>query len=973
MAENRHGFKLIEEREVAEINSLVRRYQHVKSGAELLSLSNDDPNKVFGVTFRTPPQDSTGIAHILEHSVLCGSQRFPVKEPFVELLKGSLQTFLNAFTYPDKTCYPVASQVTRDLYNLAQVYLDAVFHPLITPEIFQQEGWHYELGDMHGPLTCKGVVYNEMRGVYSSPDSLLHEYSQQLLFPDSTYGLDSGGDPDKIPSLTYEQFKDFHRRYYHPSNARIWIYGDHPEEERLEFLDRYLGDFKQQPPLPNVELQPARELCTTEVRSYAVTEDDGENGCRVTVNWLLPETVDPEQTLSLIILENALLGLSSSPLRKKLIDSGYGEKLTGVGLETELRQLFFSTGLQGVPRSKTAEVEALILETLEEVAAEGFDKEVVEAACNTVEFALRENNTGSFPKGLALMLSALTTWLYDEDPFLMLEFDKPLRSAVVKSLAGNGYLEQLISDHLVNNRHRVTLLLEPDSGLSERIRRQEEQKLKDALQQMSEQEKQDVMDTAERLRARQEAPDPVEALRTIPVLTVNDLERRTKVVPVNVSESAGERLFEHVQPTNGIAYVDLGFSIERVEPRLRPWLKLFGRALLELGTAQQDSVSLTRRISRSTGGIHPQTLITPIEFVDRPVAGWFFLRGKVMYDRAEELFSILQEVLLEPRLDNRERFLQLLLEERARLEQRLVPGGHQLTMRRVQAMLEPGGRLKEEIEGVAYLEFIRNRCERAAEDWKGIQRELVELHRSLIARGAVDLNITAESSAQPRLQKFADTLCGNLPEGTASGYGFSGELLPQQPELLTAPIQVNFVSKGARLFQPDEKPDGAAGVVSRFLKTGWLWDRIRVVGGAYGAFCSLSRLNGTFVFASYRDPNLSSTLDVYDKTAEFLRGFQPDRETLEKAVLGRIGDLDRYELPDAKGFHNMLNRLRGVTPELEQEQRDQVFSTTVDDFHRLGERMLDLADSKAVSILSSEQSFEEAQTSCPGIIRRKLL
>lgn len=973
MADTVHGFLLVEEREIPGIDAQARRYRHEKSGADLISIRNSDPNKVFGISFRTPPEDSSGVAHILEHSVLCGSERFPVKEPFVELLKGSLQTFLNAFTYPDKTCYPVASQVTQDLYNLAEVYLDAVFHPLITPEIFQQEGWHYELENMDGPLTCKGVVYNEMRGVYSSPDSLLHEYSQQLIFPDSVYGLDSGGDPKKITGLSYQQFRDFHRRYYHPSNARIWFYGDHPEEERLAFLDRHLQRFERQPVPDGVALQPQRALCRTEVRRCAAGQGEDGGGTRVTVNWLLPETADAERTLGLIVLENALLGMSSSPLRKKLIDSGLGEKICGIGLETELRQMYFSTGLQGVAREQAPEVEALILETLEEIAESGLEEEVVAAACNTVEFSLRENNTGSFPRGLALMLASLTTWLYDEDPFLMLEFEQPLRRVVEQALAGKGYLEGLIREFLTANRHRVTLILEPDPGYEEELRREAEAGFAATLQQMSDLEKQSVMETASRLLERQEAPDPEEALRTIPVLKPEDLDRQSRRIRETVAVAEGVRYHLHPQPTNGVAYFDIGFDLSGVAPHLRPWLRLFGRALLELGTAKESGVSLTRRISRTTGGIGARTVITPTEDPARPTGAWFFLRGKVMADRAQELFAVLEDVLLTPKLDERERFMQLLQEERARLEQRLVPGGHQVTMRRVQAMLHPAARLTEELEGISWLEFLRRQEARAGSDWSAVQSELEQLLRELVVRRGVEINITAEEERLDALRGQAEQLAARLPLPQHDLYGFPDTVLDPVPEFWTAPAQVNFVAKGARLFAPGTTPDGALGVVARFLKTGWLWDRIRVVGGAYGAFCSLSRLSGTMVFASYRDPNLAETLEVYDKTAEFLRGFTPGQDVVEKAILGRIGDLDSYELPDAKGFHALMDRLRGTTPEQEQLQRDQIFAVTAADFQRFGELLASFSSSGAVSILGSARQAEDAQRAVAGLTVRPLL
>ncbi|KPV51572.1 peptidase M16, partial [Kouleothrix aurantiaca] len=403
------GFELVEDRDIPEINTRAQLYRHAKTGAELLSLQNDDENKVFGITFRTPPSDSTGVAHILEHSVLCGSRKYPVKEPFVELIKGSLQTFVNAMTYPDKTCYPVASQNVQDFYNLIDVYLDAVFFPRLTPAVLQQEGWHYELDTPDGPLSYKGVVYNEMKGVYSSPDSVLGEQSQQVLFPDTTYSVDSGGNPRNILDLTFEQFTDFHTRYYHPSNSRIFFYGDDDPTERLKLLDAYLSEFERAEVDSAVALQSRFDEPRRVARTYAGTQEDGEKKAMLTLNWMLDEIADIETDLGLGILSYILIGTSASPLRKALIDSGLGEDLTGGGLNDSLRQMTFSVGLKGIDSHDADAVEALILQTLTQLAQAGIDPETVDAAMNTVEFSLRENNTGSFPRGIALMLRALNT------------------------------------------------------------------------------------------------------------------------------------------------------------------------------------------------------------------------------------------------------------------------------------------------------------------------------------------------------------------------------------------------------------------------------------------------------------------------------------------------------------------------------------------------------------------------------------
>src|SRR5215831_16822364 len=486
-----HGFELIREQKVAEINALARHYRHDATGAELLSLVNNDENKVFGVSFATPPKDSTGVAHILEHSVLCGSRKYPIKEPFVELMKSSLNTFLNAMTFPDKTCYPVASQNVQDFYNLIDVYLDAVFFPRLTSQIFQQEGWHYEIDAPDAPLTYKGVVFNEMKGNYSSPDSLLSEFSQRSLYPDITYGVDSGGEPKHIPDLTYEQLKAFHGRYYHPSNAKLFFYGDDDPDERLRLLDARLREFNRITVDALVPLQPRFSAPKRLTHSYPAGEAGRAPGepakeAMLTVNWMLDEPADVESALALNILEEILVGTPAAPLYKALIDSGFGEALAGRGLDDGLRQPMFSIGLKGIDLSNAERIDALIADTLSGLAHNGIDPLTIEAAVNTVEFRLRENNTGAFPRGIAFMLRALQVWLHGRDPLAPLAFERPL-AAIKARLAGDKrYFETLLKQSLIDNPHRTVLMLKPDPDLAERNAQQERVRLEAVRAGMSE-------------------------------------------------------------------------------------------------------------------------------------------------------------------------------------------------------------------------------------------------------------------------------------------------------------------------------------------------------------------------------------------------------------------------------------------------------------------------------------------------------
>lgn len=967
-----HGFELLREQEIPELKTLARLYRHAATGAELLSLINDDENKVFGIVFRTPPKDSTGVAHILEHAVLCGSRKYPVKEPFVELLKGSLKTFLNAFTYPDKTCYPVASQNLQDFYNLIDVYLDAVFHPRITPRIFQQEGWHHDIDDPDAPLTFKGVVYNEMKGAYSSPDTLLAEYSQQSLFPDTTYGLDSGGDPKVIPHLTYEQFKSFHEQFYHPSNARIFFYGDDPPEERLRLMSQALEGFSFRKADSAIPLQPPFEAPREIVKFYAAAGDAAEGDPRasramVTVNWLLGETLDPEMSLALSILNHALLGMPGAPLRKALIESGLGDDLAGHGLEDELRQMFFSVGLKGIQPEDAGKVQALILDTLSRLAREGIDEETIEASVNTVEFRLRENNTGMYPRGLVLMLRALTTWLYDGDPLSHLAFEKPLAAVKARIQSDKEYFPKLLKSMFLDNPHRTTVLLKPDAELSRREDAEMRAGLEELKKRLSEAEVARLVQDTLELRELQTRPDPPEALATIPRLKVEDLERFNKVLPIEVSQVGATKLLTHDIFTNGILYLDLGFDLSSLPRELVPYTSLMGRSFTEMGTEKEDYVRLSQRIGRKTGGIYPE-IFASTRADSRESATWLFLRGKAMTHQTSDLLDIFRDLLLSVRLDNVDRFRQMTLEEKSRVEQRLVPNGHQFVNLRIRSHFNESDWFGEQVSGISYLFFLRDLVRRLDEDWPAVLQELEAVRSALIDGRKMIVNVTGEAAD---LQRIASSLQGFIGELPQSG-GSEGRTVvwrrdsPPLFEGLSIPSQVNYVGKGMNLLDLGYPCRGSALVAAGYLRTTWLWERVRVQGGAYGAFSHLDRHSGSLVFVSYRDPNLESTLDIFDGCAEFLRGDSLSAEEISKAVIGAIGQLDAYLLPDAKGYKSMLRYLKGETEDDRQRLREEVLATTAADFRSFADVLDHLKDRGIVKVLGSDRAIEESLARNPG-------
>jgi len=964
-----HGFELLREQEIPEYKTQARHYRHIKTGAELLSLINEDENKCFGISFRTPPSDSTGVAHILEHSVLCGSRKYPLKEPFIELAKGSLKTFLNAFTYPDKTCYPVASTNTQDFYNLIDVYLDSVLYPRLTPQTLQQEGWHYELENLDDPLVFKGVVFNEMKGAYSSPDAVLYEKAQQSLFPDNTYGVDSGGSPKHIPDLTYEQLKSFHQTYYHPSNSRIFFYGDDDAEERLRLLNEWLKEFDRLEIDSAVPLQPRFPAPKRFTHTYAAGEEESEKGM-VMVNWMLDEVTDPATVLALHILAHTLMYTSASPLKKTLIDSSLGEDVVG-GFSDYLRQVTFAAGLKGIAPDDSDKVEALVLDTLRKLAEEGIDPAMIEAAFNLTEFRLRENNTGSFPRGLALMLNALDTWLHDGDPLAHLAFEKALAEVKARLAAGR-YFEGLIDQYLLQNPHRTTVILTPDPAQAEREEAEEQARLAELRSQLGAPQLQAIIEDTKYLKQLQDTPDTPEVLAMIPSLKLSDLDRKNKTIPLAEMAHEGAKILYHDLFTNGIIYCDIGLNVRLLPSALLPYLNLFGRSLTGMGTEQEDFVRLIQRIGSKTGGVWHSAFIAPVRetpgAVTQPSTSWLFLRGKALPSQTTDLLAIMRDVLLSVRLDNRERFAQMALEEKARLESALVPSGSHFVDTRLNAHFNEAGWANEQMGGVSYLFFLRELVERIENDWPSVLAALEQIRSLLLNRSALICNVTTDAATwgvfEPQLKEFLDALPATAPALAAwtpdFGLGFEG---------MTIPATVNYVGKAANLYQLGYQEHGSAHVITNYVNTTWLWERVRMRGGAYGAFCGFDATSGIFSYGSYRDPNLLDTLNNYDGTAQFLRELDLGDLELTRSIIGVISGMDFYQLPDAKGWSSMVRYLTGQTDELRQRRREEVLSTTQRDFRDFAGVLDEVNEHGLVIVLGSPADIEAVNEARPDWLK----
>lgn len=955
-----HGFELIREEVIAELNTQAKYYRHIQTGAEFLSLENDDENKVFGVAFRTPPTDSTGLPHILEHCVLSGSRKYQVREPFVELVKGSLKTYLNAFTGPDRTVYPVASQNLKDFYNLVDVYLDAVFHPLITPHHLQQEGWHYELDKVDDTLVYKGVVFNEMKGVYSSPDNVLGRAGRTLLFPDTPYGVDSGGDPREIPNLTYAQFKAFHERYYHPSNARLFFYGDDPVEKRFAILNEYLSGFTAVNPHSELPLQAPFSQPQSHSLTYGV--DGAENLQKkgyVLMNWALPEIKDPQLETRLAILSHVLLGTSGSPLRKTLIDSGLGESVIGGGLSSYMRQMTFGVGLKGVDADNIAPIETLILDSLAQLAESGFDEDLIEAAINTLEFGLRENNTGSMPRGLILFMRVLGGWMYDGDLFDHLGYEETLTAVTHHIRTDKTSLTSLIPTYLLQNPHRLTITLRPDPEHNQRLEADEKARLAEIQAKLSQAEREQIVAQTHELRQRQSTPDSAETLASIPRLKLSDLDKVNKSIPSELlEERPGLPILYHDLFTNGIVYLDLAFNLHQIPADLLPYVGLFGRLLLEMGTEKEDYVKLSQRIGRKTGGIYPGSL-NGTHLHSKESITWFTVRGKSTLAQAPDLLDLLRDMLLTVRLDNRDRLRQILLQSKAGKESNLIPSGHGVAGSRLRAQFVEADWVDEQMGGLEALFFVRRLLQEIETDWPAVLARLETVRQTLFHSGAMIVNVTLDSANWQTFQPQLSGFLAGLPSRPVVLASWQRPLTVVN-QGLTLPSQGNYVAKGMNIYPYGYQAHGSTAVITNYLRMTWLWEQVRAQGGAYGVFCQFDRYSGLLNYVSYRDPNLLKTLHAYDQTPPYLRQLQLSDDELTKAIIGTISNMDSYQLPDAKGYTAFVRYLLGLTHDNYQELRDQVLGTTAQDFKNFADILEQVARHGNVVVMGSPEAIETA-------------
>ena len=952
-----HGFRLLKQQTVPEIDAKGYAFVHEKSGARLFFLENDDDNKVFSISFRTTPADDTGVAHIVEHSVLCGSRKYPLKEPFVELVKGSLNTFLNAMTFPDKTMYPVASRNDKDFQNLMDVYLDAVFYPVMkeTPEIFQQEGWHYEIESAAEPLRYSGVVYNEMKGALSSPDDVLENKVMLSLYPDTTYGFESGGDPDAIPTLTYEGFCAFHSRYYHPSNSYIYLYGALDIEEKLAYLDReYLSSFDRIEPHSEIALQkPFGEMVRQEA-AYSISEGEKESEKTfLALSWLVGEADDAEAMLALDILQHALLQTEAAPLKKALMDAKIGKDVSS-SFEDALRQPYMSLIVTGSEAERADELCSLTEKELRRLVDDGIDKTLLEASINRLEFKVREADFGTSPKGLVYNIKIMNSWLYDADPALYLYYEE-LFQRMREGLKGR-YFEEVLEKRLLKNTHRSLVVLKPSKTLSAERDKALAEALEKKKQSFTSEEIEGIVEMNKRLKERQESPETPEALATIPLLALSDIRREVEKLPLVEREIEGcKTLFSDVF-TNKIAYINLWFDAQGVPQEHIPYIYLLTGLLDAVDTESHTYAELSNISNLHTGGISYENSAIARTGEPDSCLPLFRVRARAFVRKLPELFSFLAEVLTESKFTDKKRLEELCGQCRAVLEARVMSASQRSMAARIASYLSPAGAYNEQAM-LSFYSFVADITDHFDERFEELSRTLASLLPLVFTQGGLTIGVTLSEDEYGAFAEEAQKFCCRLPQEKAKPQRYSFDVRAKNEGILSS-SRVQYVGKAANFLRLGFSYTGSMDVLETILRYDYFWTKIRVQGGAYGAFTQISRV-GTLFFSSYRDPNLKETLDVFDKTSDYLASFDVSDREMVKFIIGTISTLDVPLTPQLKGSVAQDRFFRQLTDADRQKTRDEILATCQEDIRALAAVVDACMKENILCVFGNEEKLKE--------------
>lgn len=953
-------YEILDEHRVEDVQSDGFILRHKKSGARIAILSNNDDNKVFYIGFRTPPEDETGVPHIIEHTTLCGSKKFPVKDPFIELAKGSLNTFLNAMTYPDKTVYPVASCNDQDFKNLMDVYLDAVFNPNITKyeEIFKQEGWHYELTGKDDELKINGVVYNEMKGAYSSPDEVLSSQIYRSLFPDNTYSKDSGGNPEYIPKLTYEAYLDFYHKYYHPSNSYIYLYGDMDVVERLVWLDKeYLSLYDYKKVNSEINKQPAFDKIKNVEAQYSITMDDSqENKTYLSYNRVVGDSLDEMLYQAFDVLDYALVSSPGAPVKQALIDAGIGDDVYG-SYDAGILQPVFSFVAKNANASQADEFESIIENTLKEVVKTGINKEALLAGINSSEFKFREADFGQFPKGLLFGLNCLDSWLFDDmKPFIHLEclgtFAK-LRKAV-----DTDYFEKLIQEYLLDNTHGSSVTVKPKRGLGNEREEALAKELSDYKASLSDEEIKKLIEDTEHLKKYQEEPSSDEDLRKLPMLTRADMKKNAMPFSNIEDELLDVKVVRHDIESNGIDYISFLFDAGDFAQNELGYLGFFTNALGLVSTEKYSYTDLANATNIYTGGISTGTASHP-DIKDRNNFVFKFeVKLKVLEKNLDKALELMEQMLLTSDFTDTKRLGELVAQIKARLQANLSSSGHLVAAMRSMSSFSRYALYQDELKGIAFYRSICRIEKELSESPVSVSDKLAAIAKKLFARNRMLISFTgnneAYGNAKPSLKKVITGFNKMSAVGNQAEVHFN-----TAKEAFIDASQIQYVAKTGDFICEGYEYTGALRLLRIILSYDYLWINVRVKGGAYGCMNTFLR-SGESYFVSYRDPNLSDTLDVYDRIPEYIKSFSPDERDMTKYIIGTFSALDTPMNPEAKGSRSLSAYLEGITYEQIQKERDEILNAQPEDIRRLADLVKAVLKKDSICVIGNENMIKES-------------
>lgn len=953
-------YEILDEHRVEDVQSDGFILRHKKSGARIAILSNNDDNKVFYIGFRTPPEDETGVPHIIEHTTLCGSKKFPVKDPFIELAKGSLNTFLNAMTYPDKTVYPVASCNDQDFKNLMDVYLDAVFNPNITKyeEIFKQEGWHYELTGKDDELKINGVVYNEMKGAYSSPDEVLSSQIYRSLFPDNTYSKDSGGNPEYIPKLTYEAYLDFYHKYYHPSNSYIYLYGDMDVVERLEWLDKeYLSLYDYKKVNSEINKQPAFDEIKNVEAQYSITMDDSqENKTYLSYNRVVGDTLDKMLYQAFDVLDYALVSSPGAPVKQALIDAGIGDDVYG-SYDAGILQPVFSFVAKNANASQADEFESIIENTLKEVVKTGINKEALLAGINSSEFKFREADFGQFPKGLLFGLNCLDSWLFDDmKPFIHLEclgtFAK-LRKAV-----DTDYFEKLIQEYLLDNTHGSSVTVKPKRGLGNEREEALAKELSDYKASLSDEEIKKLIEDTEHLKKYQEEPSSDEDLRKLPMLTRADMKKNDMPFSNIEDELLDVKVVRHDIESNGIDYISFLFDAGDFAQSELGYLGFFTNALGLVCTEKYSYTDLANATNIYTGGISTGTASHP-DIKDRNNFVFKFeVKLKVLEKNLDKALELMEQMLLSSDFTDTKRLGELVAQIKARLQANLSSSGHLVAAMRSMSSFSRYALYQDELKGIAFYRSICRIEKELSESPKSVSDKLAAIAKKLFARNRMLISFTGNNEAYGNAKPSLEKVIAGFNKMSAVGNQAEVHFNTAKEAFIDA-SQIQYVAKTGDFICEGYEYTGALRLLRIILSYDYLWINVRVKGGAYGCMNTFLR-SGESYFVSYRDPNLSDTLDVYDRIPEYIKSFSPDERDMTKYIIGTFSALDTPMNPEAKGSRSLSAYLEGITYEQIQKERNEILNAQPEDIRRLADLVEAVLKKDSICVIGNENMIKES-------------